>query len=330
MKQDRLQSLIATGMASSRHLDEAGEEAVLAAKTSGELAWFRAPEPTLLGADDESRSISYVYSDETQDRYGDVIRAAGWSLTHYRTNPVALWQHDMDQPIGVSTEVAPQAAEKRLVGTIGFAEEGTTPISDMAYKLAKQRVLRAVSVGFDPLDIYSPKDKEEREALNLGRYGVEIRAAELLEISLVSIPANPSAMQLSCKQLLEAGELTEGEYELARRTFTEMDWEKRARAVRRRSVVVPELPSGATGAASQPDISAVVDKLDQLITEQRELRQLVTELRGRGGAEHPDADGPDAQTDPLEAAMRATEELALKQRFSRLSKETVSALGGAK
>jgi HK97 family phage prohead protease len=195
---DRLRYLIATGMAAPRDLESAGADAVLEAKSGGEFAWFRSTTPTVLSADDDSREISYVYSDETQDRYGDRIRVKGWRLDNYKANPVALWQHDMDQPIGVSREVKTVLGDSpRLIGTIKYADPGTSAFHDATYLLAKQGILKAVSVGFDPLEMYRPKGAEERNELGLGQYGVDIRGADLLEISLVSIPANPNAMQLA-------------------------------------------------------------------------------------------------------------------------------------
>jgi hypothetical protein len=47
------------------------------------------------------RSLDFIASDETQDRYGDVIRADGWDLSAFKRNPVFLWAHqDKQTPIG--------------------------------------------------------------------------------------------------------------------------------------------------------------------------------------------------------------------------------------
>ena len=38
--------------------------------------------------------MRFVASDESVDRYGDIIRASGWQLDNFRKNPVLLFAHD--------------------------------------------------------------------------------------------------------------------------------------------------------------------------------------------------------------------------------------------
>lgn len=38
-------------------------------------------------------TYSFVASDETADRYGDIVRVAGWDLANYKRNPIVLFQH---------------------------------------------------------------------------------------------------------------------------------------------------------------------------------------------------------------------------------------------
>jgi hypothetical protein len=47
--------------------------------------------------------ITFVASDETEDRLGDVLRSEGWDLDGYRRNPVFLWAHDYTQEVIVDT-----------------------------------------------------------------------------------------------------------------------------------------------------------------------------------------------------------------------------------
>jgi hypothetical protein len=39
------------------------------------------------------------------DRYQEVIKLNGRDLVHYRNNPIVLWGHDHNQPIGIATSV---------------------------------------------------------------------------------------------------------------------------------------------------------------------------------------------------------------------------------
>ena len=45
-------------------------------------------------------ALSYVLSDATVDRYGDIIEPDGWLLDSFRSNPIALFNHSPNQPIG--------------------------------------------------------------------------------------------------------------------------------------------------------------------------------------------------------------------------------------
>lgn len=130
-----------------------------------------------------------VASDETVDRYGDIIRAEGWDLGNYRANPIVLFGHSSYSPVGTSVA---RVEGKALLSTIKMAAAGTTPEIDYYRALVEQRILRAVSVGFMPTEPVVPiLDKDKRIT------GFEYNGQELLELSIVSVPANPAAVALA-------------------------------------------------------------------------------------------------------------------------------------
>jgi HK97 family phage major capsid protein/HK97 family phage prohead protease len=129
--------------------------------------------------------LEFILSDDTKDRYGDVIEPSGWVLANFRKNPIALFNHDSKFPIGKWTDV--RVVKDKLVGKLKLAAEGTSERIDEIIRLVEQGILRAVSVGFAPI---------EREAL-ADNSGILYKKQELLETSLVSVPANPSAIQLA-------------------------------------------------------------------------------------------------------------------------------------
>ncbi|HYD66188.1 phage major capsid protein [Azospirillum sp.] len=135
--------------------------------------------------------LEFVLSDETVDRYGDIIMAAGWVLTNFKKNPIALFGHSNGFPIGTWTDVRVEG--NKLVAKLKLAARGTSARIDELISLVEQGVLRAVSVGFIPI---------KSEPINPDRpYGPQrYTKQELLETSLVSVPANPSALTLA-KQL---------------------------------------------------------------------------------------------------------------------------------
>lgn len=136
------------------------------------------------------REYQFVGSDETPDSYGDVVKAAGWDLKRYKKNPIVLFGHDMRLPIGFSKKVAVEGTQ--LLHTIKLASEGTSDFIDTIAKLMDQKIVRAVSVGFQPT-----KDPEIRRDKDGNFLGFEFFGTELLELSVVSIPANPNALSLA-------------------------------------------------------------------------------------------------------------------------------------
>jgi HK97 family phage prohead protease len=148
------------------------------------------------------RRARFVASDETVDRYGDVIRANGWQLDAYRKNPVLLYGHNSrDLPIG---RVEPIGVEgTKLVAHAEFAKEGSNPFADIVWSLLEQKMLNAVSVGFMPLAPPNPMFDEDKYLT-----GFEFIAQELLELSVVPVPANPNALQLAKSASLSDADLS--------------------------------------------------------------------------------------------------------------------------
>jgi len=140
------------------------------------------------------RTIRFVASDETVDRYGDVIAADGWQLKQFKKNRQFLWMHDHEAPIGEVTDVHVEG--EQLLATARFATEGVSRRADELWALVEDGVLRAFSVGFtvgsERGKDYEPIfDDEERIT------GYRYLKPELLEISLVSVPANPNALAIA-------------------------------------------------------------------------------------------------------------------------------------
>jgi HK97 family phage prohead protease len=149
---------------------------------------------------DGPRRITFVASDETVDRYGDIIRASGWQLDNFRKNPVLLFGHDTRSVIG---KVEPIGVEgTRLMAHAQLADAGSNALADATWALIEQEMLRAASVGFMPLATPLPIYDSDRHLT-----GFEYIAQELLELSVVSVPANPNALALAKQFPLSADEM---------------------------------------------------------------------------------------------------------------------------
>ena len=152
---------------------------------------FRAAAATLPNMAALSRSKSdggvYTYtfhvSSATPDRMDDVIDQAGIDLRHYKQNPVVLFQHDTSKVVGKALSIA--VIDGKLTSTMKF-----NPQSGFARNVeaaVRGGYLKATSVGFSPLQ-WTPRP---------GGPGLKFERIELLEYSVVSVPANPEALIVS-------------------------------------------------------------------------------------------------------------------------------------
>ena len=117
-----------------------------------------------------------------KDRAGDVVTAQAWAkgVENYRRNPVLLYQHKHDNPIG--------RVDKITVDKKGIFVEAA--VSEAAEKnhgvqtLIKDGALKSFSVGFRVKDgKYNSNDDT-----------MMITDVELLEISVVSVPCNQDSL----------------------------------------------------------------------------------------------------------------------------------------
>jgi HK97 family phage prohead protease len=137
-------------------------------------------------ADDGTRTVRFILSDASVDRMGDSINAAGWQLDSYRRNPVVLWAHDSSSPpIGRMTNIF--VANEKLMGDVQFAPVSAYPFAETIYNLVTEGFIKAGSVGFIPIEWKFADDKSRP-------MGIDFKRQELLEFSVVPVPANANAL----------------------------------------------------------------------------------------------------------------------------------------
>lgn len=149
--------------------------------------------------DDNERSFVAWASKPIMDRDDEIIEADAWDVTNFDLNPVIIWSHDYWQPaVGQSLWVRPMRTGMKFKPAFADSDFGRE-----LYSLYKQRVLRAFSVGFKPLEWHFG-DKPDEPWLTYTE-------VELLEISCVNVPACPAALvelmakgKIHTKQLQEA------------------------------------------------------------------------------------------------------------------------------
>jgi HK97 family phage prohead protease len=145
-------------------------------------------------ASSAKEKVSFVASSSTPDRYGDIIDQKGWILENYKKNPVVLLNHDSNQlPIGKGNVYI---RNDKLTIDVEFDSEDERAAE--VERKAKKGFMNAVSVGFRPLE---SKSRSELPSDNkyYGQRGMYYSKAELLEVSIVTIPANGEATMLEQK-----------------------------------------------------------------------------------------------------------------------------------
>lgn len=134
------------------------------------------------------RQVRVIANTGTVDRTGEQVVLAGVNLANFLANPVILYQHDPNIPVGSASDVlvTPSGIEM----TINFAPAGVSAKADEVCGLMKARVLNAVSIGFDPIETepMNPADRGKKNAPQ--RYLM----CDLMETSVVSIPADSGAL----------------------------------------------------------------------------------------------------------------------------------------
>lgn len=145
------------------------------------------------------REIEIIGSTEDVDRDGEVLTMEGWDLRAFKRNPVVLPAHDYYQPAIGKARVT--KADGKLMFKIEFPATGINPVADVYCGLYKGGFMNASSVGFMPQEHqWGEKPGEPRRTF---------LKQELLEISLVSVPANPQALltEKGIESAVRAGKL---------------------------------------------------------------------------------------------------------------------------
>ena len=123
------------------------------------------------------------------DRQGEIVDPDGIDFTNFMVNGVVLYGHEYGGigsiPVGkiASLALIHENDRKKLDAGWRFQGEDVTPLITAVKKSWERGFLNTVSIGFIPLE--------------RSEDGKTITKAELLEFSIVPIPANPQALRLN-------------------------------------------------------------------------------------------------------------------------------------
>ena len=133
---------------------------------------------SIKAADDQSVYIEGYASTVDIDRHGDVVPTSVWEkgMTNYLKNPIILAYHDHSNPVGRMVEHKTDSKGLWIKARISTAAK--------QFQLIKDGILTAFSIGFRVLDAEYKSDAEV----------FLIKDLELVEISVVSVPANQNTL----------------------------------------------------------------------------------------------------------------------------------------
>lgn len=135
----------------------------------------------------------------TLDSYREIVAPGAFleSIAHIKASgdPLpALWQHSSYEPIGGYTSLAEDSHGLKVEG---FLLKDEISRAKEAYTLMKRRVIRGLSIGYYVLeDSWNEKDRIRT-----------LEKLELVEISIVTFPANQDALIDDVKSRLAKGGL---------------------------------------------------------------------------------------------------------------------------
>jgi len=140
-------------------------------------------------------TYTFIMSDETIDRDGEIIKVDGWDLKNFKKNSPLLFGHRHDLPaVGIVGRAAKENGQLMAKG-VRFATEGIYDLADTVHGLVDDGILKAVSVGYIPKKrSYPSQDEEENGVRGKKKPRVITEEAELYELSIVNVGANPNAL----------------------------------------------------------------------------------------------------------------------------------------
>lgn len=139
--------------------------------------------------DEGKRILEGIATTPTPDRMGDVIEPLGVS---YKNPLPLLWQHRAAEPVGTVKFEKPTKDGIKFVAEVASVDEAgkLKDRLDEAWQSVKAGLVRAVSIGFS-----------SQESAYMKGGGIHFLKTEVLELSLVTIPANADATITSVKSI---------------------------------------------------------------------------------------------------------------------------------
>lgn len=215
--------------------------------------WFRLSEGGgVLASVGDSRIINYNLSDPSVGRDGH--RILGFFLNNYLRNATVLFAHDATKPpIGRAVNLVSDGGYLR--GGIEFARREVYAFADTIYQLAFNGFLNATSISWLPRDWkFATEQGRQRGA-------IDFASVDLLEISVVPVPALPTALIAARSSGIDVAPMVEwAERALDEKLETGMNMSRSALTSIRRAAGAPSVHPSA-GLAERAERKARAERI---------------------------------------------------------------------
>lgn len=206
------------------------------------------------------------------DDVGDVIEKGAFidTIPEFLNAGVIAWQHDWREPIG-----KPNAAREDQKGLYIVGDISDTTRGRDALTLMRDGVVKKLSIGFDILESTTIGEEEAAEKYGgsqpnwWGGYR-KISKVKLYEVSLVSVPANPSAIITDVKGLGSEpfGEHTKSVGAALEEYVARLKWHVQRRTSENRRL----------SKTQQDDICQIITQHEQILRELKSLAMVPDDM----------------------------------------------------
>ena len=162
---------------------------------------------------EDTRTVEFVISTGTRDRHGEVINMKNWALDSFNANPIVGYQHNVygdnmclapnpDDVLGKSKAwLDTYKGKDALISSVTFEPKEINPLAEKVFRKVLFGSLNAASVGILPIGEGEEKEIKTEKGMQKTFF---YEGQELIEWSIVHIPANPDARSKSLKNQTES------------------------------------------------------------------------------------------------------------------------------
>jgi hypothetical protein len=149
----------------------------------------------------ERADVSWI-TEESPDRLGDIVLAAGMDDSHYQLNPIVTLNHAYDQPPVGRSLWRRKARDGAFRGVKAKTHYPSRPTGwtladwppDLAFELVQAGLLRGKSIGFIPLKLRTPTPEEISKNAQMAEVRYVIEEWLLAEYACCYLPMQPNAV----------------------------------------------------------------------------------------------------------------------------------------